>query len=1056
MEIVFPLGGLERSLAYQAQRPYTAYDLLNVRPRDTIERRLRGGSRPGLRKAYSNIMGIIWAGDSASSFVSYSSTTGLSLVNTSSPKIDRNQVGSFLTYIGYDSFIIDSFNTTSSCYVRGNATGMSYAAEILRGAPVQTLAVVHPIPTDSTTLPPAATPPFTIKDGFDVEYLDSSSAAILQSPQWSTLSTFTQAPTPLPAESFAYNKNAAQCAAVYQQIPSFNTSGEYTVWLTCDTTNLADVSAANRVGMVWSVFAKLNNSSPTTANGIRAYLAMTAVDATTGNNATFQVDETVASVTTSRTVACRVEFNGLTFINITVNGSSVVARANVASGLPAIGWTTALSTSSYDRVGFGVGNTSSTSYAALYTRAKDFFITGTLTVPAAFSGTAIVGGQEFRPKMLVGIAGGRLYREKTPGLMSPIGTEEGVLAAGSSTTAIVLANTTFTNTDLTAYTIDFLGAYVGISRRINSYVTGTQTATVTALAGSPAAGEKYRIRRDPTVQEGQVSSATSTTIVFDDTSLTRHNLLTWKVQIIAGTGKGQERTLITSYNAGTQTGTVASWDTTPDSTSRYRIFPGYAPAQLRFDGTPLMAVELRGKLYIADYDIPKFTATNASVNGTALTHSEVSGQPAPDFNYFLIDTRSDLVVLTDGAGSATNANYTISTVASATSITLGSSASSGASACNVRVQRAPKVYNPIADTLILIASSAGQHPVGCPMIERYRDRLVLAGYPQQFWAMSRQGTPLDWNYGATDDQRAVAGVAGNAGVIPEPLTSILNGNDDFFLFGCEQSLFALKGEPTSGTLVQISNTVGIIDRMARCHTPDGSVVFLARDGLYRLFPGATGVEPLTKRTMPKELVRIDTSKYWVTMCYDAIDQGVHVYVTPYSATEDATHWWFDYTDKTPWRVVVPTNMDVFSMVSHDIVGNENSVVMLGCRDGFIRRFHDEQLDDDGETLDSYALCGPIRLNVNDREGVIKQMIGTLAVDSDDVDWSLQLGKTPEGALDATEWPTGTWVDGVDGLNYNDAVRASGAVAFLKLASTGRWAFERASVALKPGGAVRKR
>lgn len=49
VELQFPLAGLHRRFAQQAQPPYTTDSCQNVRPRDCIEGRLRGGSRPGLK-----------------------------------------------------------------------------------------------------------------------------------------------------------------------------------------------------------------------------------------------------------------------------------------------------------------------------------------------------------------------------------------------------------------------------------------------------------------------------------------------------------------------------------------------------------------------------------------------------------------------------------------------------------------------------------------------------------------------------------------------------------------------------------------------------------------------------------------------------------------------------------------------------------------------------------------------------------------------------------------------------------------------------------------------
>ena len=854
-----------------------------------------------------------------------------------------------------------------------------------------------------------------------------------------------------------------QTAAVYQRIPNFSHSTPYTVTLTCIINNggqtADDIQA--QYGRQWSVFVRLHNTSPNAStNGIRAYIKQGATaealpSGGIGYRSYLVVEETVASSTTTRTLEILNLNNRSTLdLIVVVNGTSVQVGCLGASGVGVINFTTSLAAGTYDRVGFACGNTSIIYVdQGIQTRAGQFKLSGTLLAPASSDATGVVRGTAFRKPILCAIAGGRLYREKTPGVLDPFGTETGVVASGSATTA-VLASTTLTNTSLTGYILDFLNLFSGRSRRIDSYVTGTQTATFATM--SDPTGDTYRVRPIGTTQYGPVLSATSTTITLDDTAVTRLNLATWKIQIVAGTGLGQVRTA-SSHNAGTQTMTISTgatdWNPTPDATSRYRIFPGFPAVSFRTDGVPLMAVELRGKLYVADWEEPRFVATNAVANDDDITHTGVTGVPNVSFLTYMIDSANDLIVVTDATGTASNGNYAVSGVAD-TVLTATTDIESATTNCavNVRVQRAPKVYDPIAETLTLITSTAGQVPVGCPMVARYRDRLVWAGFPPQIWYMSRQGNARDYDYGDTDDQAAVAGVAGNAGVIPDPLTSIINCNDDYFTFGCEQSLFVMRGDPRGGSLTQLSNSVGILDRMSVCHTPDGFVPFLSREGLYRIVPGAGGVEPLSKRKIPKELVRIDKSKYWVTMAYDGVDQGVHIYITPYTSTETARHWWFDWTDGTYWPVQVPSGMDPFAVLSHDIQGDESAVVLAGCRDGYVRRYDDNQVDDDGEDLNSYAMIGPIRTNRNDQEGVIRQMIGTLAEGSADVNWSMYLGRTPETAIRGSAWPNGLWVEG---LNYNDAIRARGASVFLKLASTGRWAFERASVAVKPGGPVRK-
>jgi len=53
LDIQWPFGGLNKRRSYRQQAPYTTFEALNVRPFDAMERRLRGGDRPGVDRYYS-------------------------------------------------------------------------------------------------------------------------------------------------------------------------------------------------------------------------------------------------------------------------------------------------------------------------------------------------------------------------------------------------------------------------------------------------------------------------------------------------------------------------------------------------------------------------------------------------------------------------------------------------------------------------------------------------------------------------------------------------------------------------------------------------------------------------------------------------------------------------------------------------------------------------------------------------------------------------------------------------------------------------------------------
>ena len=57
MRISFPTKGIYKGTAAASQPDGTSPDMNNVRPRDVLEHRVRGGQRPGLQKLYSQQIG---------------------------------------------------------------------------------------------------------------------------------------------------------------------------------------------------------------------------------------------------------------------------------------------------------------------------------------------------------------------------------------------------------------------------------------------------------------------------------------------------------------------------------------------------------------------------------------------------------------------------------------------------------------------------------------------------------------------------------------------------------------------------------------------------------------------------------------------------------------------------------------------------------------------------------------------------------------------------------------------------------------------------------------
>ncbi len=469
----------------------------------------------------------------------------------------------------------------------------------------------------------------------------------------------------------------------------------------------------------------------------------------------------------------------------------------------------------------------------------------------------------------------------------------------------------------------------------------------------------------------------------------------------------------------------------------------------------LHAAESEQKLYIADNGNPRVIGTAGTTNGAGTLLDDAA---VTDWTALGIDADDDVVVILSGVG-ATAQTYKISSVHATNGITLTTSAGASASAIAYRVERAPKVYDPVAGTLAIMTATAGQVPTGCPLIALYRNALIMGGAPvaPHAWYKSRVGSFLDWDYSVadTDQGRAVAGINTDNGEIGEPLTAIVAHSDDYLIFGCENSLWIMRGDPAlQGQIDNLSKTTGIVSRGAWCRTPSGEIIFLSRDGLYSIGSGESAYpQSISRERLPRELRDLDQNIYTITMAYDARDRGIHILLTPNSANGQI-HYWFDMTNKGFWPFTLQTTHDPLSIYEWTAPAADDSAVLFGCRDGYVRRFRDSNDTDDGSTISSYVMYGPIKLGGNGiQEGLLVEMNGVAASNTGDITWSVQVGESPEQAVDASAFTSGTWTDNA---NRKVRPRARGQACIFKLASgeTRAWAIDSIAAVIEQRGKQR--
>jgi hypothetical protein len=379
-----------------------------------------------------------------------------------------------------------------------------------------------------------------------------------------------------------------------------------------------------------------------------------------------------------------------------------------------------------------------------------------------------------------------------------------------------------------------------------------------------------------------------------------------------------------------------------------------------------------------------------------------------------------------------------------------------------RIARQPKVYDPKANTVEPHYANVGVVPAGCRLVALYRDRIVYAGSDllPHVWYMSRQGDPFDWDYGQEDSGSAVFAENSTAGQLADPITAMIPHGDECLVFGSYNSLWIMRGDPGyGGTLDALSRKIGIVSSNAWTRSPDDMLIFLSADGLYVMSAGCSGFPTsLSRERLPDELLCLNPEREAVSLEYDTLARGVHIFVTRLDGSE-GSHWWFDWFNKAFWRVRVASGHEPYCLHERT-VWDDCPAVLLGGRDGKIRQFdRDNQVDDGNLEIDSYCVFGPFHLDRQGfQEGMLSELQGSIGRDSGAISWEVTAGNSAEESYYATTKDAGTWDRA--GLNYNTRPRVRGVSAIVKvrnkLGSKRRWFLERVTAVIRSAGRRRIR
>jgi hypothetical protein len=263
------------------------------------------------------------------------------------------------------------------------------------------------------------------------------------------------------------------------------------------------------------------------------------------------------------------------------------------------------------------------------------------------------------------------------------------------------------------------------------------------------------------------------------------------------------------------------------------------------------------------------------------------------------------------------------------------------------------------------------------------------------------------------------GGASNAGQVGDIIRALIPYKDDYLIFGCSASMHVLGGNPAShGELRELSLTTGIFGANSFCWDDRNQLYFFGNNGVYRVnVPGApvsVSLSPLPK--MIKELLA-DQSSHRITMGYDRMLNRILICSTRL-ATGENKNFWYDLKVADEGGIGgffpedYPNAAGVYSTYFYDSPDADGRALLVGCADGYIRKFDESSANDvlhDSESaIESEVNFGPYSLSgQEDFDGVLTGLnavlaggdTGGLQSDSDPVDYEIYAERSSETLIE---------------------------------------------------------
>ena len=128
---------------------------------------------------------------------------------------------------------------------------------------------------------------------------------------------------------------------------------------------------------------------------------------------------------------------------------------------------------------------------------------------------------------------------------------------------------------------------------------------------------------------------------------------------------------------------------------------------------------------------------------------------------------------------------------------------------------------------------------------------------------------------------------------------------------------------------------------------------------------------------------IDLTANTVHLAWDNIRHGLFIFIVP-GAEGSTTHYFWDERTDSFWKIVFPDAQGPTTTYAFDGDNPDDTALLLGGWDGYIRLIDPTVTDDDGTAIESYVLYPPITSGGSMRNIRVNQITAILDTDSDDV------------------------------------------------------------------------